>query len=223
MSFVNAEVLKEVVGAISSGPAGFGIHYEVAGGANIDQVMNVDIKLNEHSLLNARVNSETGKNKQVAQTLEQTPKASGSIASIAGQQAAVDNRYLSMFSNRGLSASRELPTPSWGGRRPDYRTALSAKNPLLRIRQRRLLQLRKTFDEIACAKKKSVAINPESLPKHVLAKMVEAAISRGDQNTPLGPTPKAAKAVGYNSNAWKRWGHSLIGGSFPLDAPRPRA
>ena len=55
MSFVDAEVLKDVVGAQAAGPAGFGINYEVENGAHIDSGGGaVEVKLNEQSLARAR-------------------------------------------------------------------------------------------------------------------------------------------------------------------------
>ncbi|MGB9152317.1 MAG: hypothetical protein WCD70_04430 [Alphaproteobacteria bacterium] len=226
MSFVDADVLKSVIGPVASGPAGFGVNYEVAGGANIvGNSCAVEVKLNEQSLTSAQTQLEGGENKEVAKTLA-PPKASGSLATIAGNQGKADSKYLSMFASAGMSSNAErgmAPGPRGQTHRHDYRSAMAAKNPLLRIRQRQLLQLRKTFDEISALKKKSVVINAENLPQHLLGKMAEAAISKGIQTSALGPAAKIAKAAGYNPAVWKKWGNSLMDGSFPSSTPRPRA
>lgn len=217
MSFIDAEILKDVVGSHAAGPAGFGISYEVENGAHIDAGGGaVEVKLDEQSLARARAQNEGGVNKEVAKTL--APKPSRSLNAIHGQQEKTDNRYQALFDKRNLSsiADRGL-SPAYGGHRPDYR-ALAAKSPLLRIRQRHLLQLRKTFDEIAQYRKKTVAVHPENLPRRAQEKLIEVALNKGEKNTVLGSLPHAGKAVGYNPKEWNRWGHSLIGGS---SAPGP--
>ena len=205
MSIIAAEILKEAIGPVASGPAGFGVNYKIENDANIDaSTTGVTAKLDETSLTSARAQNESGINKQVAATLD--PKIqhqSNQMTSMMSRNEQSDSRYGSLFSKRGLetSVNRSLtPTPRFGARPSNHRTVMPqnvlSKNPALRIKQRHLLRLRRTFDEIAGQKSKTVAINPQNLPKQAMAKMVNAALEKGLEMTPLGPIVQAAKLAG---------------------------
>jgi len=221
MSFhVDAETIKNIV-AKPAGPPGWNINFDIKQGAEIRADGGVaQTELNEQSLAAARTRAESGPNKEVAASLKpRQPQGSSALGFIESQREKVDARYQSLFTKR------KLPTPN-------YRASLApnavAKNPLMRIRQRQLLQLRKTFDEIAAWKNRAVALNPELLPQQIKEKIVQSSLEKGEKNTPFGHihTPGGvAKTLGKTAiNAWKKWDAvgALAAGSFIDLAPRLR-
>jgi hypothetical protein len=264
MSQVAGEILQAVVGNVGAGPTGFDVHYQVKNDAVINGSTNmIDADLNEQSLARARAHNEGGSNKEVAKTLEPAPKTGSALASVALKQEKADNMYGELFKKRGLSsiAERAMSASPSGFRRSDHRAVLGqagtnkeslSKNPLMRVKQRQLLRLRKTFAEIAQAKKKTVALNADSLPEQTKTRLIESAIERGEQNTPFGQIPAphpqsdgrslastamdgARLAVGAATSptqaartgigmAMKKWDAvgALMGGSFVDLAPRPK-
>ena len=215
---LDAEILKAVLGPQAAGPAGFGINYEVDGGANIEANGGAaEVKLNEQSLAQARAQNEGGVNKEVAKTLAPQPKDSKSMTAIKTRQEKTDFRYEALFNKRTISGAMVNKITTAHGHHPNYRAALTPKNPLLRIRQRHLLQLRQTFDEIAQFRKKTVAVHPDMLSQQTRDKMIEVAASKGEHHTPVGAVPHYLQKGAYNAREWSKWGPSLMGGG----APRP--
>jgi len=187
--------------------AGMGIHYDIVGDTDVSSpTAGVQVKLNEKSL--ERAEAKTG--------VTRTPKPGDKVApsAVSKKQEQVDNKYAGMFDKRGLSNKIGFSP------HPDYRSTLSsnAASPLARVRQRRLLELRRTFDQIAAAKTKSIPISAERLPQEALKKIVEDAIKRGDQMTPVGSLDRAMKMAGMQNKglkkAYDRWAHALFPGSY---------
>ncbi|MDD3029304.1 MAG: hypothetical protein PHS57_03365 [Alphaproteobacteria bacterium] len=179
----------------TGGPvAGLDIHYNIDPTTDVSSPVGmVDIKLDEKSLVQAE--KKTG--------VTRTPKkghAPTVSESMTNKQRHSDDMYASMFDKKGLSARVGLA----GG--PNYRKALSPApvGPLARVRQRRLLELRRTFDQIAAMKNKKVAVNAENLPQEVMRKMVKEAFAKGEKTTPFGSIAQAAKRVGLKPSKKER-------------------
>ena len=182
----------EVEGLVSSqlvipggAGAGMGIHYDIVGDTDVSSpTAGIQVKLNEKSLERAE--------KMTGATRTPKPESRAAPSAVSKKQEQSDNKYVGMFDKRGLSYGTRF------GPRPDYRSTLSssAASPLARVRQRRLLELRRTFDQIAAAKTKSIPISAERLPQETLKKMVEDAVKRGDQMTPIGSLSRAMKLAG---------------------------
>jgi hypothetical protein len=195
MSSLTAKDVESVVGpqlGVTGPVAGFGIQYEIAGDTKVSSpTVGVELKLNEKSLAHAEKMSGVTRTPKTG-----TPSMAPSSPA-AQRQEKSDNMYAKMFDKKGLSPSvSKGMSPRVGfGSRPDYRAAFGI-NPLMRVKQRRLLELRKTFDQIAAKKKKSVAVNLESLPQEAIRKIVLDALARGDRMTPLGSLARAMKLAG---------------------------
>jgi hypothetical protein len=198
MSKVSATDMQDIVGSqlgIAGPVSGFGIHYKITGDTNVTSATPaVEVELDEKSLEKAEKKSG----------VTRTPKASHGMdsSSPAGKrQEQGDNMYANMFDKKKLTSAVEKGLSSRVGfvSRSNYRSAIGSPqiNPLMRVKQRRMLQLRKTFDQIAARKKKSVPVNAESLPKATLTKMIEAALSTGARMTPIGSLEHAMKLAGY--------------------------
>ncbi|MDE2029507.1 MAG: hypothetical protein KGI97_02970 [Alphaproteobacteria bacterium] len=226
--FVPAEVIKEASNALglATGPAGFGMHYDVASGMNEHGA--VELKLNDPSLTAAHKMNEQGGNKIfTALHGSRVPKPSGALAFMAQKQDKADNQYFALFARCGLDKTarrvmqRSPSSQAHPRSRPQARGHMRAtlarevsKNPLLRMRQRYFLQVRRTLDEVL--KRKQVRINPEMLPEPVKKKMIETAIQNGQTNTPLGQIPPQMMKGGLAA-AYKKWGGALIPGSIFTD------
>ncbi|MFA5041199.1 MAG: hypothetical protein WC464_06165 [Bdellovibrionales bacterium] len=190
MSGISATDIEGIVGpdtGIAGHVAGLDIHYDISkadpkiSGSSVV----VDLNLNEGSL--KRAEKVTG----VSRTPKHGPKSTVSAATAKHGEKA-DNAYAGMFSKRGLLSAVGL------GARPNYRAIMNSTpiGPLARVKQRRMLQLRRAFDQIAAAKTKTVAVNPENLPKAAIKKIVEAAINNGSTMTPVGSVARAMKLAG---------------------------
>ncbi|MFA4995073.1 MAG: hypothetical protein WC521_07215 [Bdellovibrionales bacterium] len=192
MAVITSTEMESIVGpqlgVIGGAATGLDIHYKVDGNTDISSsTIPVNVKLSEKSLINAE--KKTG----VTRTPKPNSQAMSPTSAIAKRQAQSDDKFAGMFSKRGLSPRMGF-TP-----RPDYRAALAAPavGPLAR-NQRRLLALRKTFDQIAARQKKAVPLSAESLPQDILKRMVEEAIRRGDKMTPVGSLSHAMKVAGIS-------------------------
>ena len=219
MSFhVDAETLKGIIPK-PAGPPGWNINFDIRQGTEIRADGNVaHAQLNEQSLDSARAQAEGGRNKEVAASLKPPElKNSTALTFIESQRAKTDARYQSLFTKR------KLPPPNY---RASLTPGANAKNPLMRMRQRQLLQLRKTFDEIAAWKNRAIALNPEMLPQQVKEKIVQSSLEKGEQNTPFGHAAApggVVKTLGKTAiSAWKKWDAvgALAAGSFIDLTPR---
>ncbi len=189
MTKVTSKEVEGLVGpdlAVPGGAAvGMGIHYDIVGDTNVtSSTAGVQVKLDEKSL--ERAEKMTGVTRTPKPGKQRIPEAA------AKKQEQTDDKYVGMFDKKGLKYGTR------SGPRPNYRSAMSssAASPLSRVKQRRLLELRRTFDQIAAAKTKSIPISAERLPQETLRKMVQDAIKRGDQMTPIGSLEKAMKLAG---------------------------
>lgn len=222
---VDTQTLKDVIGNVAATTDGHDVHYEVKDGASLDPTNNtVKTELKQESLDKAHARNDSGVNKEFAQKAgPATPTASKAMnAAVAAQDKASD-QYAAMFAKRGLGKAltpKQAPQPTHRGPYASLSPENNAKNPLMRMRQRHFLRLRRTFDQIT--KRKEVAVNPEMLPQSAKDKMMERALERGDANTPFGPVQKLAEKVmpkaSFNIGTWRKWQHALLDGSF-IDMP----
>lgn len=227
MTVIDKDSVKATLGAqqsVDGNIAGFGVFHELQGDVNLSSpTPTATFKINEASL--ARAEQTSGADKIASRT-----KTGSALTKAQSAQQKVDNQYSSLF--RGslqTDADRFVKSSQRSDRRPSYRHALSpqqnpAKSPLLRAKNmRRLLELRKTFDQIRARQTKQVQLNPENLPEIAKRKIVEQAMSTGAAFTPLGKLPDAMKKVGFNHQEWKRWEHALEGGFFAVPKPKGAA
>jgi hypothetical protein len=221
--FIDSEVMKSVVGhtvAAAGAAGGLGVHYDVKQGGDASAgTVTAEAELNEASLDRAKAINGNGDNKIFEQI--HAPQ-SNSLASAESKVSKAEEGYAHLFSKRGLlRATPKGPTFVPNRRRHDMSLrALSHevnKNPLLRIRQRHYLALRRTFDEILHRRK--IAINPEMLPQNTKNDIIENAMKTGEQITPLGPTAQVVKRAPQNlRQAFSKWGNALVPGSY-IDGP----
>ena len=209
MSNVSKQDVEGIVGpdlGVAGTVSGLDIHYDIKGDTKVSgSTLAVEIKLDEKSL--ERAEKVTG----VTRTPKLGSEAVPASAPASQRRVQSDNAYASMFDKKGLSSKVGLSS------RRDYRSVMTATSmsPLARVRRRRMLELRRTFDQIAALKNKTVAVNVESLPQAALKKIVEDATTRGDTLTPVGSlshamklagiTPKEAKALKKNTPKNRQW------------------
>lgn len=222
---VDTRTLKDVIGNIAATNDGHDVHYEVKDGAEFNASNNtVQTDLKKESLDRAHTRNDSGVNKPFADKLgPSAPQGSKAMNAVVAAQDKASEKYAGMFAKKGLTKAitpKQSPQPSHRGPYAGLSPENNAKNPLLRMRQRHFLRLRQTFDQIS--KRKEVAVNPEMLPQQTKEQMVENAVQRGEQNTPLGPTQKLMERMsvkpGFNIGVWRKWQHALLDGSF-IDMP----
>jgi len=202
MSNNDLQAAQDALGAQQaiSGPiAGFGVH-SVVESADFSDKPVATLKVDEASV--ARAEAASGADKLPSSV----PKASGAMAKATDRQNKADAQYGAMFSKgaRSADADRALSRGPSFGSRPNYNAAFAAqpKGPLARFReQRRLMTLRRTFDQIRSQPKKYVAVNPESLSQAALKHMAEAALANGRLMTPAGSLAKTMKLAGMKPKA----------------------
>jgi|GEM_PF-3245394 hypothetical protein len=201
MSNNDLQAAQDALGAQQaiSGPiAGFGVH-SVVESADFSDKPVATLKVDEASV--ARAEAASGADKLPSSV----PKASGAMAKATNYQNKADAQYAGMFKGARLAdVDRALSRGPNFGSRPNYNAAFAAqpKGPLARFReQRRLMTLRRTFDQIRNQPRKSVAVNPESLSQAALKHMAEAAIAAGKQMTPAGSLVQTMKLAGMKPKA----------------------
>ncbi len=200
MTTVDRQTLQEMMGpqAVSGPIAGMGVHYNVGANASVSSSATaVTLELDEKSLKDAE--AKTG----VSRSPSPSPKK-GTVPAKAIEHANKgEDRYASLVGKSGKQDTIiKAMSKNFGSRRLDHRTAMTStasKNPLLRsLNRRRLLELRKTFNQIASAKTKTAIVNAENMPQMALKKMVDRALSQGLNKTPIGEIADAMKKVGYD-------------------------
>ena len=229
MALVAPEILEPIIRKPDV-PAGFDIAFRVKDSAEINAGSNTAVvELDTKSLDAARARNEGGSNKPIAEMISAKPTIGSAMTFAENQQSKADTGYQKLFTKRGMGSLADQsvsPMPQGMARRRDHRNVLSninalSKNPLMRMRVRTMLQLRKTFDQIAAHKKKAVPINPEALPQTAKEKIFETAVANGQKNTPFGHIPSplaAAKATGKLVGEFEKWANvgALIGGYVNL-------
>ena len=200
-----SEIAADALGLSIDGPvAGLGVHFDKPNPDDVkldSSTPSVDLKVNEGSL--KRAENITG----VSHTPVHGSKAEVPLSLALTQQKKGDDKFVSMISGNKLQSAveRGMSSRERFGSRPNYRAHMSQsempKGPLARIQQRRKLELRRTFNSIAARKKKTVALNADSLPSSMLKKMVEKAINTGLAVTPIGALPQAIKKAGIAPKA----------------------
>jgi len=212
---IPASIIKDAVGSLSTGPAGFAIELVIPADAPVTPgATAIEAKVDEQSLARAKAQNDSGLNKNFAAEMKPAPKgAEKALALDSSQRGKMADRVDAV---RARSGATFIPRP---GARRDLRSALanptnpapSQRSPSLvqRIQKRQYLQVRRTLDEIL--KRKSVALNPET----VEAKAVEVAVQKGERFTPFGEVPtKNHKGPKDLRAAYSKWGHALQAGSY---------
>ncbi len=192
MSGVTSKDIEGIVGpdtGVAGHVAGLGVHYDISktdpkvSGQNVEVALN----LNEKSLQRAEKNTGVTRTPKPG---AHKPAAAMSAASKKGEKA--DDAYAGMFDKRRLSSRVGMSA------RPNYRAAMTTPGvgPLARVKNRRMYQLRRAFDQIAAHKNKTALVKTENLPQEALKKIVMAAIQKGETMTPVGSLSRAMKLAG---------------------------
>lgn len=232
MSDINADDVKAAVGTVLSLDgkiSGFGVHLENTGQVNTASgTPTVEFKLNENSLRAAETKSGAH---------AKTPaRSSAAFQHSQTAQSQADNRYAGLFGHANKKNSDRLmamtPAPSLTHHN-NYSMLSPMKNPAERSKQRRLLELSKTFSQIRAQQKVHRSFSLDSLPEGAKKKLVQKAVETGLQHTPFGPVVQAAKKVGLIqdtpkpankknnlASAFNKWEGALMPGSY-ISTPTP--
>jgi hypothetical protein len=218
MPFIEGAVLKSVLGAVSSGPAGWSVVSNVTHGTTVDaSTQGVEVELDAQSL---ESDIKPREDKLVREIKALAPQGSFSaLQAISARAEKADNQYADPFARQGLTNKVDAVMsrqPFSRRTRGDMRSVLSRqqesnKNPLLRRKERQLHEVRATGNRIL--KKKTVPFNAAMLPEPMQREMNEQILRVGGQVV-KGPTSQGAAGKSPLLQAYGRWGFALQTGSY---------